>query len=75
LSEVAAALANDNCSICQTLAVDANIAGVEAFERDQHRRGLIWLVIMAATFGGPPISLMVSGSMFCLEEPIPSATK
>src|SRR6266851_4509205 len=25
----------------------------------------IWLVIMAATFGGPPISLVISGSMFC----------
>src|SRR5882757_4046621 len=36
----------------------------------------IWLVIMAATFGGPPISLVISGSMFCsLKNPFSSATK
>src|ERR1700730_17401450 len=36
----------------------------------------IWLVIMAAMLGGPPISRMVSGSMFCsLKKPRSSATK
>ncbi len=36
----------------------------------------IWLVIIAATLGGPPISLIVSGSMFCsLKKPRSSATK
>jgi hypothetical protein len=36
----------------------------------------IWLVIMAATFGGPPISFVISGSMFCsLKNPRSSATK
>ncbi len=36
----------------------------------------IWLVIIAATFGGPPISLVISGSMFCsLKKPRSSATK
>ena len=36
----------------------------------------IWLVIMAATFGGPPISRTISGSMFCsLKKPRSSATK
>ena len=36
----------------------------------------IWLVISAATFGGPPISRIISGSMFCsLKKPRSSATK
>jgi hypothetical protein len=36
----------------------------------------IWLVIIAATFGGPPISFVISGSMFCsLKKPRSSATK
>src|ERR1700730_6544539 len=36
----------------------------------------IWLVIIAATFGGPPISLVISGSIFCsLKNPRSSATK
>src|SRR5438477_12935856 len=36
----------------------------------------IWLVIIAATFGGPPISFVISGSIFCsLKKPRSSATK
>src|ERR1700688_1585873 len=36
----------------------------------------IWLVIIAATLGGPPINFVISGSMFCsLKNPRSSATK
>ena len=36
----------------------------------------IWLLIIAAMLGGPPISRMVSGSMFCsLKNPRSIATK
>ena len=36
----------------------------------------IWLVISAATLGGPPISRIISGSMFCsLKKPRSIATK
>ncbi len=36
----------------------------------------IWFVIIAATFGGPPMSRTISGSIFCsLKKPRSSATK
>ncbi len=36
----------------------------------------IWLVIMAATLGGPPIRRTISVSMFCsLKKPRSTATK